>query len=261
MAIIGENDETGLSNFQCTTSQQQVLLIESGVTTYTAEANQEVFRVGIYHGNSSSGDTWEIAVYDITSAVDGATLQGSSGTFAGGGAAAWKTYEGFTPFSLTQGQTYAVALRLASGSAGWTVRAFDSGAANEHLNDTQGTAFSTWDEGSALSQRYGFYAETQTVTVEHYYAIYTSGNGGSATDANVKAGTGTGIVTSGSDTAVDSGTAAEFTATGLAPNTSYDLEWVASDGTNDTRATTTTFSTKKEHGKVVILPPPPIVRI
>lgn len=101
---------------------------------------------------------------------------------------------------------------------------------------------------------------TSTVYVSHYYALYTQGNGATATDAQVKAGTGTGLVTSGSATGVASGTAQPFTLTGLAPNTTYDLEWVLNDGTNDTRASTTALRTKPAKGSTVVLLQPPIVR-
>jgi len=98
-------------------------------------------------------------------------------------------------------------------------------------------------------------------TIDHYYAVYTSGNGASATNAQVIAGTGTGAVTSGSQTGVSDATEQTFTATGLAPSTLYDLEYVVSDGgTNQTRAATTTFRTKSVTGSVVTLPLPPIVR-
>ncbi len=98
------------------------------------------------------------------------------------------------------------------------------------------------------------------MAITHYYAVYTDGNGASASDANVKAGIGTGIVTSGSQAGVVSGTEQEFTISGLTANTSYDLEWVASDGSNDTRGTQVNFRTKLATGSVTVLSPPPIVR-
>jgi uncharacterized protein YcnI len=98
------------------------------------------------------------------------------------------------------------------------------------------------------------------MAVQHYYTIYQDGQGASASDADVKAGTGTGAVTSASDLSVTSGVAKEFTATGLAPSTEYDLEYVVSDGTSDTRASTTNFRTKAQTGSVVINTPGPIVR-
>lgn len=98
------------------------------------------------------------------------------------------------------------------------------------------------------------------MALTHYYAIYSTGNGGAATDANVKAGTGTGVITSGSQGAVTEGVEQIFTATGLSPSTVFDLEWVVNDGTSDVRASTTTFRTKAATGSVIILSPPPIVR-
>lgn len=102
------------------------------------------------------------------------------------------------------------------------------------------------------------------MAVKHYYAIYTSGNGSSATDANVKAGTGTGYVTGGSDLSVTEGVEKTFTATGLSSDTQYDLEWVSTnsggDVDGDTRGASVSFRTKRASGSITVLTPPPIVR-
>jgi hypothetical protein len=96
--------------------------------------------------------------------------------------------------------------------------------------------------------------------ITHYYGVYTNGNGASATDANVKAGTGTGYVTSGNQADVSPGTEQSFTISGLTADTQYDLEWVATDAGGDTRGTAVNFRTKRATGSIVVAVPPPIVR-
>ena len=135
------------------------------------------------------------------------------------------------------------------------------------IDETGGTVTNNGDAsdgtifgGSAISSGGGPDVPAATTTVTHYYAIYTDGNGGSATDANVKAGTGTGVVTSGNQADVDLDVAQSFTATGLTASTDYDLEWVINDGSTDVRASTTNFTTKAATGTVTVLTPPPVVR-
>lgn len=135
-----------------------------------------------------------------------------------------------------------------------THSAYDTGSTSTSFGAT--LAVGTQDDIAAVLGIEIQEAPTQT----HYYGIYSSGNGAGATDANVKAGTGTGIITSGSQGSVASGTEQQFAVSGLAPNTTYDLEWVASNASGDTRGTSVSFTTKKEAGKIVILTPPPIVR-
>ena len=94
------------------------------------------------------------------------------------------------------------------------------------------------------------------MAITHYYAVYTDGNGSSATDANVKAGTGTGVVTSGNTTS----NPATVTISGLTANTAYDLEWVASNAGGDTRATQVNFNTKLATGAIAVITSAPVVR-
>lgn len=134
-----------------------------------------------------------------------------------------------------------------------------NGASAAGSNGTgMGGTFGTTITGGRVA--YALEVADGAITYTHYYGVYTSGSGSSATDANVKAGTGTGYVTSGSQAGVASGTEQAFNVSGLAPNTAYDLEWVANDGTTDTRATSTPFRTKPAKGTTVITSPPPIVR-
>lgn len=70
--------------------------------------------------------------------------------------------------------------------------------------------------------------------VYHYCTVYEAGNGAAATDAQVKAGTGTGAVTTASGVA-DEDADLDLEITGLTPGVKYDIEYVISDGTNDTR--------------------------
>lgn len=99
------------------------------------------------------------------------------------------------------------------------------------------------------------------MALTHYYAIYTNGNGASATIDNIKAGTGTGVVTSGNSSGHASGEAVSFQATGLSGSTNYDLEYVVSNGSVDTRSSATVnFRTMAATGSIVISTPQPIVR-
>lgn len=169
--------------------------------------------------------------------------------------------------------THAAFIGFDGTSIAWTVPAtttdLNNGTFGSSTHETESASLDvdsgpqaalTWTNASSGNQMAAVMLVYGPQTVTHYYGVYTSGNGSSATDADVKAGTGTGIVASGSQADVASGTEQQFTVSGLAPNTAYDLEWVANDGTNDTRATQQTFTTKLANGQVVTLSPPPIVR-
>jgi hypothetical protein len=115
MAIIGLDDVTGIGGGASLNSIDNQLLMtgEANALVYVAGSNQECFRFGCY---AESG-TVEIALYDITSGVAGASLILSSGDMViNSPGYAWNTVDvGAVP--LVQGNTYAVAFRASVTAA------------------------------------------------------------------------------------------------------------------------------------------------
>ena len=74
MAVIG-SDSIASGGGNDASSATVHRMMDAAAYTYTAAANQEVFKLWVYVGSSANGDGSgiEIGVYDITSAVNGAT--------------------------------------------------------------------------------------------------------------------------------------------------------------------------------------------
>lgn len=169
MAIIGLNDQTGLSNASTTsTAPQRLLKGESSAYLYQAGSGEQVFKVGVYCGSAYEGDGngLQIGVYDLGTGptIDNATLIASEiiGTLT---KSAWNTSE-ITPVALTSGNWYAVGWRVISATDVSLVRTSSGGtaASNSHATLTGTSALpSSWDEGTNINYRYAVYAETEAV--------------------------------------------------------------------------------------------------
>lgn len=152
--------------------------------------------------------------------------------------------------------THAAIIGFDAGGLAWTAPAtttdLNNGTTGSSTVETESASLAvdagaqsalTWTNASSGNQMAAVMLvySPATPTVTHYYGIYTSGNGPSASIANIKAGAGTGFV-AGGNTTVDTGLQATFNPTGLTPNTAYDMEYVMTSGT-DTRAASTAFRT------------------
>ena len=170
MAIIGLNDQTGLSNISTTSTAPQGLLKgQSNAYLYQAGSGEQVFKVGVYCGSAYNGDGngIQIGVYDLGTGptIDNATLITSEiiGTLT---KSAWNTSE-ITPVALTSGNWYAVGWRVISATDVSLVRTSSGGtnAVNRHATLTGSSALpASWDEGTNISYRYAVYAETQAAS-------------------------------------------------------------------------------------------------
>lgn len=170
MAIIGLNDQTGLSNISTTaTAPQHLLKGQSNGYLYQAGSSEEVFKIGVYCGSAYNGDGngIEIGVYDLGTGptIDNATkiTSGIIGTLT---LSAWNTSE-ITPVALTSGNWYAVGYRVLSATDISLVRTSSGGtnAVNRHATLTGSSALpASWDEGTDFSYRYAVYAETQAAS-------------------------------------------------------------------------------------------------
>ncbi len=162
MAVIGSNSiASAAGNDSLSTTVHRMM--DAAAYTYTAAANQEVFKLWVYVGSSSNGDGTgiEIGVYDITSAVNGATKV-CSASIASLTKSSWNSVE-ITPAALTEGNTYAVAWRVISATNVSLFTAYIGPNTFSASNLTGSSALAgTWTDNSSGSSRFSIYAETQT---------------------------------------------------------------------------------------------------
>lgn len=162
MAIIGYNSVGG-SAFNRTSATKQ-RLIDKSTYTYTAGANQEVFKFWYYCGVVYNGDGngVELAVYDITGGVNGATKI-ASGTIATLATSSWNSVT-ITPVAMTQGNLYAIAVRVISSTNIYEHYTYDSVAVSRSTLDGTSAFASTWTDNANDGGVMSAYAETQTAS-------------------------------------------------------------------------------------------------
>lgn len=163
MGVIGYNTIGGDNTSQSNTLNQ--ILLDDAAYSYIAPASEEVFRLWFYCGlNLGDASGVEIGVYDISSGAASASLV-ASGTITGPlTASSWNSVD-ITPVALTESNTYAVALRLASATNITMYRDYDDGASSgSTLNGTSALAAS-WTDNSSGEYAFSFYAETQAGSV------------------------------------------------------------------------------------------------
>lgn len=159
MAIIGYNAIGGSNNNRDNTLTH--LLLDNATYTYVAAASQEVFRFNFYVGASYDGDGSgvDVGLYDITGGTASATLVASANISLS--VSQWNTAT-ITPVALTQGNTYAVALRIASATLVRTHSIYvGSALSSSSLTGTSALAASWTDDGN-FSNVISMYAETRT---------------------------------------------------------------------------------------------------
>ena len=117
MAIIGLDYNTSWTwasdNINPTVA---VRMLDSSALIHTASAGEEVTSVGFYTNNSPTSCVVEIGLYNVTSGTNGATLEHYTTMSAPFSVAAWNSKS--VSWSLTAGQTYAVAIGCRSINTG-----------------------------------------------------------------------------------------------------------------------------------------------
>lgn len=161
MAIIGYNSIGGTD--LSLTNALNHYLYDGATYTYTAAANQEVFRFFYYCGTSYGGDSSgvEMGVYDITGGTASATRV-CTGTITGPlTTSAWNSVN-ITPVALTAGNVYAVAFRIISATNIKSLSTYSSGAVSRSNLTGSSALAASWTDNSGIGDVYSAYAETQT---------------------------------------------------------------------------------------------------
>lgn len=163
MAIIGINSISGLLGSAYPTTEQHYL---SAITTYVAEANQEIFQVGaFFNGSSSAGEELDVAVYDVTglsAPYDNAVLVAQQ-IVTSTGASSSPIVELPSPVALVEGNSYAVCVRAQTACN--TYRSGYIQNASPRSSVTSASDFvSPFVSNGYISREYAGYAETRTIT-------------------------------------------------------------------------------------------------
>jgi hypothetical protein len=159
MAIIGSNNEAGMSSTGRTDSSVQLLM--DGLP-YTAVSGDEAFRVGLYIGTGFGSDV-EISLYDVTSGTASAPLAFSEvipqANLAPG---SWNIQDMASPVALTPGNIYAVGLKINGSLAVSTFTKYlGNGCSTEALTGASNFP-ALWSDVSTYNQEIGLYVETRT---------------------------------------------------------------------------------------------------
>lgn len=164
MAVIGSDSiVSAAGNDSLSTTVHRMM--DAAAYTYTATADQEVFKLWVYIGSSSNGDGSgvEIGVYDITSGISGA-VKICSGSIGALTKSQWNSVE-ITPVSLTEGNVYAVAWRVISATNVTLFTRYIGPNTFSASNLTGSSALAgTWTDNASGSSRFSIYAETQTAS-------------------------------------------------------------------------------------------------
>lgn len=171
MAIIGQNNVTGMGNDTLSTTTNHRMMSNSSYTL-TAVAGEEVFKLWFYSSGAETA-TIEIGVYDITSGVSGASLIGSY-SWVVPSSAGWRSHTLASAWSLTNGNTYAVAWCCTSGTIfSFQNKYVESAGQSESSLTGSSSLASSWTASTTQDADYSVYAETQTSSAGnpwYYYA-------------------------------------------------------------------------------------------
>lgn len=148
---------SGLGVWPVTNSDNHELM-KQATELYTAPADEEVHRLGVYLG-ANAGDV-EIGVYDVSSGVSGASKLGSA-TLTGSQSHSFNEID-VGPWSLTEGNDYAVAIRYISASVSMYRKFYTNGVSRSNLAASALAA--SWTDNSTFSSLLCFYARTRAGT-------------------------------------------------------------------------------------------------
>lgn len=225
-----------------TTSSSNVRAVDGSDTDGDTMGTERLTTAGTYDSTNSQysedGLTGSFVLAQGTSAEVVFAIQFRSADLTAGSESVTFRLTGSVEGTLDQYNATPTAVMPSSGDVTAT-----PGAGEVEILGYQPGVTHLIDVGAGLVEVLGY----PYIGVNHYWAVYTEGNGGSATNDNVKNGTGTGYVTGGSGfTAI--GGIIEEQLTGLSDTTTYDLEWYSelTDGSDSVRADTVTFSTNAQ---------------
>jgi hypothetical protein len=131
---------------------------------YTPSVAEEVFEVGIYGGNSTSGKEVEITIRDITGGLATATVMQSIAVTGGSGTNQWYTTAVDPPLQLTAGHTYAVDVWIKTGAWEGRRAGVAWGQNNSLYKTGQSSVPTDYSSSTGNNLIYAFYADTRTST-------------------------------------------------------------------------------------------------
>lgn len=167
MAIIGIDDETGLNSgdIDNTTTQVMVAFDAGSPYVYVAPANEEVFRVGYYCGvYSGDVDGVELALLDVDSGNDGATVvPGTITQLSSLTANSWNVLD-FTAVALTTGRSYVPARRIRSATNVTEFSQYVSQGTSVSASDGSVAIVTPWVEDAVGGGIPAMYFESRTAS-------------------------------------------------------------------------------------------------